>query len=154
MTLSSAERSLVARLVRLHREPKYWLRYYVEWLLHMDATSAGLVSVTEVELALEAMKNFVNWIGYFDEVCKKNPALADYPGLDWIPSDQPEDDCDIRPVTEASFSRKEQLEAELREIKAQLISPRATMFREAAAEYARRVGETLQRMKDDDEGGL
>ncbi len=48
-------------------------------------------------------------------------------------------------------SRKEQLEAELREIKAQLISPRATMYRDAAAEYACRLGETLEGMKDEDD---
>ena len=151
ITLSDDERAMVARLIRVLRTRHYWLRYFLEWLLHMDATDGLDVSVEQAEQALTAMKNFEKWIDYLQSATKTNPAFSKYPGLQWVPWLAEKDpDDELKQLTNVSFSAREQLEAELREIRASLSSPRA-IYSEAAGEYARRLGETLQRMKKENE---
>ncbi len=150
LKLSTDERALVARLIRVRRNKDDWMGYFIAHLLHMDAANGDYVTIKQAQAALEVMRNFVTWTEYFDKVAEECPELKDFPGLEWYPWD------DLRPagptvaqqITEKSFTRKEQLENELREIKAQLNSPR-TIYREAATEYARRLGDTLDRIESD-----
>ncbi len=116
----------------------------------MDAASPDDLTIDLAEDALKLMKNFVNWQNWFDKSANEWIVLKDFPGLEWYPWDDlvPEGPTTAQQITEQSFNRKEQLEDELREIKAQLNSPR-TIYREAAAEYARRLGETLDHIDSD-----
>jgi hypothetical protein len=78
--------------------------------------------------------------------------MKNFPGLSWYPWDESEELTtaeEIAPIAEKSFNQKEQLEAELREIKALLASPRS-QFRPEAAEYAQRLGKALDRMAEED----
>jgi len=150
LCLSQEERALVARLIRVRRSRRYWLRYYIEHLLHMDATTPDELTTEQTQQALDIMKNFVNWVDYFENVTSKNPTLSDFPGLGWSPwnGEEEEDFMELAlyQVAEKSLSKKEQLESELREIKANLASPRM-LYRAAATDYAQRLDDTIRRIK-------
>lgn len=77
--------------------------------------------------------------------------LADFPGLEWYPWDEfdESDSSRLGAITEKSFDQKPQLEAELRELRALIESPKSS-FRSEAAEYASRLGKALDRMADED----
>lgn len=58
MKPSPDEAALCARLIRVRRHKRYWLRYFIERLLHMDAASGEDLTVSQAEDALKVMKSF------------------------------------------------------------------------------------------------
>jgi hypothetical protein len=125
MKLSPDEAALCARLIRVRRYKRYWLRYFIEHLLHMDAASPDALTVSLAEDALKIMKNFSNWETFFDETTATWAVLGEFQNLEWYPWDEFEKPSAIATITEKSFSQKEQLEAELRELRALIKSPRS-----------------------------
>jgi hypothetical protein len=142
--LSTDEKAICARLIRVRRSNAYWLRYYIEHLLHMDATTADGVSPKQAADALEVMSNFAKWQTYFGSVTKTYAVLKDFPGLEWYPWDNSGKDEERLP----RCTQKEQLEEELRELRALIQSPRGS-FRPEAAEYADRLRKALDRMEQE-----
>src|SRR5450759_4963924 len=70
--LSEEETAICARLIRVRRSGS-WLRYYIEHLLHIDATSDCDVSPKQAKDALAVMENLPKYLDM----------LKDFPGLDW-----------------------------------------------------------------------
>jgi len=146
MKLSPDETAPCARLIRVRRQD-YWLRYFIEHLLHGCRRRPGR-DRAQAEDALKVMTSFINWQNWFDKTAKTWDVLEDFPGLDWYPWDEHDDFRGLTAITENSFNKKEQLEDELRELRTLVESPRAS-FRSAAAEYARHLGEALDRIAEE-----
>ncbi len=151
MKLTENEAAICARLIRVYRSERYWLRYFIEHLLHMDVASSVDVTTEQAQWSLNLMKNFESWQDFFDDRAKEWPVLKDFPGMEWYPlTEGPES---LAGIVEKSFSREERLEAELKtelaEIRANLESGHVVRFNEAAAEFARRMGRALDRMAEE-----
>jgi hypothetical protein len=78
------------------RHRKYWLRYFVEWVLREEAASGNdMLTVEQVEGYLSDMKNLHNWKNWLSGALAKNPAFASHPAIAWLdgdPSDDGEED--------------------------------------------------------------
>jgi hypothetical protein len=111
MTLTPMELAATARLVRVYRTNS-WLKYYIEWLLHMDAVSGNDVTVKQAEDALGQVSNFVKFVDHFENMAKTQEIFREYPGLSWLPLQGNDDNWlaeDNARVAGASLSREEQL---------------------------------------------
>jgi len=89
MKLSPDETALCARLIRVRRQD-YWLRYFIEHLLHGCRRRPGR-DRAQAEDALKVMTSFINWQNWFDKTAKTWDVLEDFPGLDWYPWDEHDD---------------------------------------------------------------
>ncbi len=84
MTLSPEETAATSRLTRLMRySDSYWLRFFVEWLLHRDASDSKELSPEDVEAMLKDMKNLRNWDNYLSDMRERCAPLAHHRALAW-----------------------------------------------------------------------
>jgi hypothetical protein len=83
MTLSPEETAAACRLTRLLRyNDAYWLRFFVEWLLHRDASESTDLSPEDVEAMLKDMKNPRNWDNYLSDMRERCTSIAHHRALD------------------------------------------------------------------------
>ena len=106
-TVSVAEKAVLVRLLRVIRMKRYWLSYFIQWLLRADAEITGDISIEEAENILREMKNFRNWENYLASLKQKIPAIANHPAvawadLDWDDVDQYQDDAEIRKLVDSA----------------------------------------------------
>lgn len=83
--VTADERALIARFLRIIREPAYWLSGYVEWLLAMDAESPNGVRVAEAQQMLKDIAGLASWADWFETDSNSKAAVLRYFGHRFFP---------------------------------------------------------------------
>jgi hypothetical protein len=110
MQLSTEELAIVARLVRVIREPRYWLGPFIDWALQADTASPAGIEVAAAKNMLEKIIGLDSWGNWLEGAKNEhNPILRYYghryfeddvdrmQGDDWgvLHGDEPEQFCEL-----------------------------------------------------------
>ncbi len=83
------------------RSERYWLKYFIEHLLHLDGDRTQDLVLKDAEDLLFEMRNLNNWVFHMSSMKTRIPALKRHPALFQL--DAPEPDCSNEQVAGQEF---------------------------------------------------